>query len=249
MKLAIMQPYFFPYIGYWQLIRASDTILLLDDVQFMRHAWIERNRILNPNGGWQYIRVPLEKHSHKELIRNIIARDDHDWRAKLIGQLAHYKRVAPYYSEVCEIIRAILDAIQGRSICKINSSIVASLCQALDLRCNILIASECELDYGQISNAGHWALRISEQMGAQEYVNPISGMELFDADEFSSAGIRLTFLKPDEIVYRRNGSFIPWLSIIDVLMFNGIDGTRLLLDQYRVETARASTPERSRKQS
>ena len=236
MKLAIMQPYFFPYIGYWQLIAATDTFVLLDDVQYMRHGWIERNRILNPDGGWQYIAVPLEKHTHKEVIRNVVARDQ-DWKGKLLSQLTHYRRLAPHYAQVHAAIASVLESVHDRSICRINASILKGVCDFLGLKRSFLVASDCNLDYSQVTDAGEWALRISQQLGAEEYVNPAGGADLFDAGQFSAAGIRLSLLTPEPVEYSRNGTFIPWLSIIDVLMFNGIEGTMPMLNQYTLEAA------------
>ena len=96
MRLGIMQPYFFPYIGYISLIKNVDKFILLDDVQFIRHGWIERNRILKPTGGWQYISVPLEKHGQKIAIKDIKINNSQQWKSKIISQLTYYKK-APYY--------------------------------------------------------------------------------------------------------------------------------------------------------
>ncbi|MGC7846714.1 WbqC family protein [Desulforudis sp. 1088] len=90
MRAAVMQPYFSPYIGYWQLIHAVDTFVLFDDVQYIRHGWINRNRILKPGGGWQYI-IALKKHSKNDLIRNIQAHPTLEWKARILRQLEHYK--------------------------------------------------------------------------------------------------------------------------------------------------------------
>ena len=99
MKLGIMQPYFFPYIGYISLVKHTDEFILFDTVQFIKHGWIERNRILKPTGGWQYISVPLEKHSLSTLIMDTKIRNNDDWKAKILNQLVHYKRRAPYKKE------------------------------------------------------------------------------------------------------------------------------------------------------
>ena len=240
MNVGIMQPYFFPYIGYWQLIHATDTFVLFDDVQYIRHGWINRNRIINPAGGWQYIQVPLAKHEHTELIRNVAARAGEDWRAKVLGQLNHYKRRAPHYRETVEIIGAVLAGLDDPRICRINFSILSGICGSLGVDRKILISSECGFDYSAVVDAGDWALRIAEQLGADGYINPISGTELFDAAKFTARGIRLNFLRPDDIIYPRRGAFEPWLSIIDVLMFTGVEGTKALLSRYTLHTPNAS---------
>ena len=236
MKLAIMQPYFFPYIGYWQLIHAADRFVLFDDAQYMRHGWVNRNRILKPGGGWQYILVPLKKHEVTESIKNVHAHPDKKWRELIIAQLAHYIKKARYFDETNELVRETLFSNNEQSIAAINFAIINKLCEYLDIKKEIIVSSEQNFDYSNVGDAGEWALRISEQMGASEYINPAAGAELFDREKFSSSNIRLSFLKPREIVYSQRGDFEPSLSIIDVLMFNGIEGTKELLKNYSIES-------------
>ena len=97
MKLAIMQPYFFPYIGYWSLIKQTDHFMIFDTPQFMRRGWIERNRILKQQGDWQYISVPLEKKPLDTPINQMVIRSNESWKEKIKNQLMHYKKKAPYF--------------------------------------------------------------------------------------------------------------------------------------------------------
>jgi len=235
MKLAIMQPYFFPYIGYWQLIHAADCFVLFDDIQYMRHGWVNRNRILKPGGGWQYILVPLKKHDMTESIKNVQAHPDKEWKELIIGQLAHYKKKARYFDETYKLVRDTLYSNNEQSIAAINFVIIKNVCAYLDIKKEIIQSSKQSLDYADVGGAGEWALRIAEQMGAAEYINPAAGEELFNRDKFSSGNIKLSFLKSQGIVYSQRGIFEPSLSIIDVLMFNGIEGTKKLLGNYSVE--------------
>lgn len=235
MKLAIMQPYFFPYIGYWQLIHAADCFVLFDDAQYMRHGWINRNRILRPGGGWQYILVPLKKHTVAESIKNVQVHPDKKWKELIIGQLAHYKKKARYFDEANEMVRDSLFSNNEQGIAAINFAIIKKLCAWLGIEKEIIVSSEQNFDYAHVGDAGEWALRIAEQMGASEYINPISGAALFNREKFSASNIMLSFLKPQEIVYSQRGVFEPSLSIIDVLMFNGIEGTKGLLKNYSIE--------------
>jgi hypothetical protein len=236
MRVAIMQPYFFPYIGYWQLIHAADRFVLFDDAQYMRHGWVNRNRILKPGGGWQYILVPLKKHEVTEPIRNVEAHPDKNWKELIIAQLAHYKKKARYFGETSELVREILFGNDEQGIAAIDFAIINKLCAYLGIDREIIRSSEQDFDYSDVGDAGEWALRISEQMGASEYINPAGGAELVDQDKFSSSNIRLSFLKPHDIVYSQRGDFEPSLSIIDVLMFNGIEGTKELLKNYSIES-------------
>lgn len=236
MKLAIMQPYFFPYIGYWQLIHAADRFVLFDDAQYMRHSWVNRNRILKPGGGWQYILVPLKKHAMTEPIKNVQALLDKKWKELIIGQLAHYKKKASYFDETNEIVREVFFNNNVQSIAAINFSIIKKLCAYMDIRREIIVSSEQNFDYTNVGDAGEWALRIAEQIGASEYINPVAGADLFNPEKFLSSNIKLSFLRTEEIVYSQREVFEPSLSIIDVLMFNGIEGTKELLENYCIET-------------
>lgn len=235
MKIGIMQPYFFPYIGYWQLINACDEFILFDDIQYIRHGWINRNRILKPEEGWQYIMVPLQSHSRNDLIRNIRASQNFQWKEKILRQLGYYKKIAPFYLDTINLIKNILDEVIETSIVHINEIIIKSLCKYLDIRTNITISSGQNFDYSKVNSAGEWALRISEQKKADAYINPISGKELFSKENFNHSNIKLLFLNSHEIKYnQKRPLFIPSLSIIDVLMFNGRDKTIEMLNLYNI---------------
>lgn len=235
MKLAIMQPYFFPYIGYWQLIHASDCFVLFDDAQYMRHGWVNRNRILKPGGGWQYILVPLKKHAMTEAIKNVQAQSGDQWKELVIAQLLHYKKKARYFDETIELVREALFCEDAPGIAAINLSIMRKICAALGIERDIIVSSERNFDYSNVGGPGEWALRIAEQMGASEYINPAGGAELFDEEKFQSSNIKLSFLHSHEISYSQQGNFEPALSIIDVLMFNGVEGARKFLGSYSID--------------
>ncbi|MGZ8933272.1 MAG: WbqC family protein [Methylobacter sp.] len=237
MKLAIMQPYFFPYMGYWQLIHAADCFVLFDDVQYIRRGWINRNRILKPGGGWQYILVPLKKHDLTESIKNVQAHPDKKWKELIIAQLAHYKKKACYFDEINQMVREILFSNNEHYIAAINFAIIKKLCTYLNIKKELIVSSKQNFDYANVGDAGEWALRIAEQMGAAEYINPAAGAKLFNREKFSSSNIKLSFLKFQEIVYSQRGVFEPSLSIIDVLMFNGIEGTKEILKSYSIESS------------
>jgi hypothetical protein len=121
-----MQPYFFPYLGYFSLIQNTDKWIVFDEVQFIRHGWIERNRILKPGDGWQYISVPLEKHSRETLIKEIKIRNSEDWKGKILRQLEHYKKIAPYYSDVIEFLNIVFK-IETTNIVKLNTHLFSDL--------------------------------------------------------------------------------------------------------------------------
>jgi hypothetical protein len=235
MKIAIMQPYFFPYIGYWKLIHAVDRFVSFDDAQYIRHGWVNRNRIIKPGGGWQYILVPLKKHKLTESIKDVQANPNIKWKELMIRQLAHYKKKARYFVETNAIVKEILFSNDLRSIGAINLNIIKKLCVYLDIKTEIILSSEENFDYADVNDAGEWALRIAEQMGAAEYINPVAGAKLFSQKKFSNSNIKLSFLEFQEIEYSQQGTFEPALSIIDVLMFNGIEATKKLIESYSVK--------------
>lgn len=244
MKLAVMQPYFLPYIGYWQLIHASDTFVLLDDVQYIRHGWVNRNRILRPGGGWQYIVVPLQKHSMTDPIREIITSGG-QWKDRVLRQLRHYRHElrAPHYEEVSDFLgSALASAAREERLAKVNEVLVREVCAYLGLGARIALSSESGLSYEAVQDAGDWALVVARQLNASEYINPAGGAALFEPGRFAACGIALSFLTTGDIFYAQGPPREANQSIVDVLMFNGRDGTRKLLERYTVERARSSSP-------
>jgi len=232
-----MQPYFLPYIGYWRLLNSVDTFVMFDEVQYIRHGWINRNRVLKHGGGWQYIVVPLRKHGREELIQNLCAHETIDWRGRIIGQLQHYKfeKRAPYYEDAVGLLIDCFSGIDNFSITNINKTIFEKFCRYFGITTEILVSSDLNLDYRNVNHPGDWALTIADQLGADEYINPVSGAFLFDPVKFHSSDIGLSFLQSPELVYQQGSDFEPSMSIIDVLMFNGLSETRKFLDEFSIE--------------
>lgn len=233
MKLAIMQPYFFPYLGYFSLIKATDKFILFDTVQFIRHGWIERNRVLKPMEGWQYIAAPLEKKSLSTLIQDIEIKNNEDWKGKLIRQLEHYKKRAPFFKETMQVIENSL-SIETNSIVKLNENILKKTCEYLKIPLNISVYSEMNLSIDEVTHPGEWALQISKSLNAKEYFNPTGGVEIFRPDQFKQAGIALKFLGNNLQHYsQKRQTFENGLSIIDVMMFNDADEINTLIDDVK----------------
>ncbi len=232
MKLAIMQPYFFPYLGYFCLIKHTEQFILFDSVQFIRHGWIERNRILKPAEGWQYIAVPLKKHSRETVIKDIKIRIDEEWKEKIMRQLVHYKK-APFFLEVSELMHKAMD-IETDSIVLLNANILEKTCAYLGIPLRLNIFSEMNMPIDQIEHAGDWALNISKALGATEYVNPSGGTEILKKNDFDLAGIELKFIQPVLKPYSQNrNTYEQGLSIIDVMMFNSVKDIQIMLNEYQ----------------
>lgn len=230
MKYAIMQPYFFPYLGYYSLIQKSDRFILFDDVQFIRHGWIERNRILKPVEGWQYIAAPLEKMPLGTTIAGCKIRFNEDWREKMMRQLEHYRKRSPFFKDAIQVIHAAIRP-QTDSIVQLNKNILVETCRYIGIPLQIDVFSEMDLDIDPACAAGEWALNITKKLGGTEYINPVGGVEIFDKSQYESAGIALKFLGNNLSPYsQRRGVFEPGLSIIDAMMFNSPEQIRALVD-------------------
>ena len=232
MKVAIMQPYFLPYLGYFALIKHTDKWIVLDVVQFIRHGWIERNRILKPGDGWQYISIPIEKHSRETRIMDIRIRGQEEWKKKIFRQLEHYKKIAPYYHDTISFLREALSK-ETESLVRMNVNLLIETCRLINIEIDLSVFSEMKIEMDQVEKPGDWALNISKAINATEYINPPGGISLFDKAAFKDAGIGLHFLELHLQRYiQGRRSFKSGLSVIDVLMFNTPDEINHMLDNY-----------------
>lgn len=231
-RMAGMQPYFFPYIGYWQLIDAVDCFVLFDEAQYIKQGWVNRNRILKPGGGWQYILVPVARHPRDASIRDVRIAQDPRWRDRIFNQLSHYRRTAPYFAETLDLVQFLLPDDSNTTIGALNCRIVRQLCAALSIRTEIIVSSEHRFDYGQVEDKGDWALTHARTLGANVIVNPSAGVFMMDLPKLQAERIDLWALEPPAISYGQPMQPEETsLSIIDVLMFNGIQGARHLLGE------------------
>lgn len=236
MKLGIMQPYFFPYLGYFDLINYTDRWIVFDTAQYIRHGWINRNRILHPNEGWMYVIVPVKQHSQNATIKDIKIADNQDWKRNIFGKLAHYRNQAPYAGKTIDLIKDCL-SFQDNSLTPMNIHALDKVCKRLGINFDYSLFSDMNLDLGPIKDPGDWALRISEALEVDEYANLPGGVDLFDEQAFADRGIKLTIrnLPPFRYTCGEYG-FIPNLSIIDVLMWNEPEAIKAYLDEYKEET-------------
>ena len=235
MKLAIMQPYFLPYLGYFSLIKHTDEFILFDTVQFIRHGWIERNRILKPSDGWQYIMVPLKKHSRETLIKDIEINNDQQWKEKILAQLQHYKKQAPYFSNVIDILNEIFSK-EYATIVDLNLASLKTVCNYLGINTPIQVFSLMNIDIEPANAPDEWALNICKALGnVDEYWNPPGGQSFFDKKKYESAGINLKFHSAILTDYdQKRNVFEPGLSILDVMMFNSVEEINKMLDNYEL---------------
>lgn len=229
MKIGIMQPYFFPYIGYFQLLNMVDKYLVFDDGLYAKHKWAYRNRILI-NGAPGYFRVKLLKASHDQRFNEIRISNDFEEKKKKIRTLELAYKKAPHYSEVMTLLEQFLIADYD-SLAEYNVASNKLVCSYLGIKTEILLSSE--LDEDKTLKAQYSIFEECRILGCNEYINSIGGMELYDFEEFREHGIELAFLKSDDIVYPQFGKeFVPNLSIIDVMMFNSVPEIQDMLNRY-----------------
>jgi hypothetical protein len=233
MKIGIMQPYFFPYLGYFSLIKQTDRFILFDTVQFIKHGWIERNRILKPNEGWQYVKVPLEKYNRNTSIMDIRINNNEDWRDKIFRQLEHYKKRSPYYYDTIKVIDEAL-GIKTDSMVQLNLSCLKAICNYIGIQLNVDVFSELDLTIDEVYEPDEWALNICKALGnITEYWNPEGGVDFFDRSKYIENGLDIKFLKMNLDKYsQRRQVFEPGLSIIDAMMFNTPEEIKDMLDNY-----------------
>lgn len=233
MKLGIMQPYFFPYLGYFSLIQNTDKFVFFDTPQYISHGWINRNRVLKQDGTPNYIIVPVQKSKRETAIKEMRINETIKWREKIYGQLTVYKKRAPYYNQTLEILHEILDKDYHEKLSVLNIESTKSICKYLGIEREFEVFSEMNLNIGEVRKPDEWALNITKSMGFDTYVNPPGGMSFFDREKYHEEGINLQFLQIRLKPYiQRIGHFEPGLSIIDVMMFCKNDEILDMLGEY-----------------
>ena len=226
MTLGIMQPYFMPYIGYWQLMAAVDTYVVYDDVNYIKGGWVARNNILL-NGQKHMFTITLNGASPNKLFNEITIKDDFKKFSRLIESAY---RKSPYYAEVS----ALLDKIYNYEDKSLGVFMMHSFQVVLDyLEINTKLVLSSTIEKDNSLRGKDKVKHICHLLGADTYYNAIGGQELYDKEDFMADGINLHFVQTNLMPYAQLGSeFVPGLSIIDVLMHNGKEGTKKLLNEY-----------------
>jgi hypothetical protein len=218
MRLAIMQPYFMPYIGYFQLMNAVDEFVIYDNIEFTKKGWINRNRIL-VDGKDLTITLPLKKDSdYLNIVERRLADTWINDRRKMLNRLTESYRKAPFFERAFQVVEKCILYEEANLFNFIYYSI-RQINEYLEIFTKILVSSTLLIDHKL--KAEQKVIEICKSLQTNKYINLIGGVELYSKDNFKNAGIELQFLKSDGISYRQfNYEFIPWLSIIDVMMFN-----------------------------
>ena len=254
MTIAIMQPYFMPYLGYFQAIAAVDKYILYDNLTYILSGWINKNRIRPRNNPPSWIIVPVKQKSSYTLIVDTQIDNSKPWKEKILKSIHLAYSKAKFFNEILPLFEEILSE-EYMTISDLNCRSIMKICSFLDIQTEIVadnasftdIEEKLKLvengDYSsfpfmQLTNPIKKVARviaICKREDANHFVNAIGGTELYAKDEFAKYGIKLDFIKMNDIQYPQNctdGSFVPYLSIIDVLMHNGKEGTQKLLQAY-----------------
>jgi hypothetical protein len=228
-KIAIMQPYFLPYIGYFQLINAVDKFVIYDDVNYINRGWVNRNQIL-VNGSSSYITVPLKEASQNKCINEILLSKESKWQEKMLRTVELAYKRAPFFEEIYGLFKQILSS-EFETIHQFNVIAIKAICSYVNIQTTIQDSSTV---YGNRHLSGQdRILDICTKESANYYINPIGGVSLYDSKFFNDSDVQINFLQSKPITYKQFGDeFTPWLSILDVLMFNDKETIMIFLNNF-----------------
>lgn len=232
--LAIMQPYFFPYIGYWQLMHAVDRFVIYDDVNYIKGGWINRNRFW-VNGEVVYLTIPLQQASPFKRICDTHILASHDWRGQMLRTIDMAYHKAPYFTEVFPVVEKIIHH-DTMSLSSYLAHQLQTLAAFMGIRTEFVTSSR---HYENNALSGQERiLDICRREGAQTYINAPGGRALYDVAAFREAGIKLCFITMHALPYvQQHQAFVPGLSIVDALMAVGAAGIRQHLDSFELMEA------------
>lgn len=245
MKIGIMQSYFFPYIGYFQLIDSVNTFIIYENVTFRKKSWITRNRILDKGKEAPfYINLPVKGKSSNKLIKELEINEDGKWKKKLLNLIYFNYKKAPCFNKIYPFLEEII-YYSETNLHSYNSNIIIKLCELLNFETKIVsnnfINEDIELELKEQKDINfenvksERIIKLTKKYNCTTYVNPIGGTELYDKVYFKKKGLELFFVQSQKHLYKQFGdSFTPGLSIIDVLMHNGVDKTIDLIKEYKL---------------
>lgn len=233
MKLGIMQPYFVPYLGYWQLLNAVDNYVIFDDVNYINRGWINRNRIL-VQGMPHFWTLPCLELSQNKKINEIKRSRDDKQMVRMLRTIEQNYKKAPYFSTIYPMMEHLL-LCEELLLSKFLERSIRMICNYLGIETRLLVSSEIPQESGK--KGQERILSLCKQLSATEYYNAIGGQSLYSFDRFETENIKLSFVKPELPAYPQlSKEFAPGLSIVDVLMMNSVEDVRQMLKQYHLIT-------------
>ena len=232
MKTAIMQPYFVPYIGYFQLINSVDRFVIYDNIKYTKKGWINRNRIL-VNTKDEYISLPLRKDSDYLFVNQRFLSDNFEKdKLKILHKIKECYKKSPNYEEALYLVEEIF-SFNGTNLFDFIYNSIKIICNYLEIKTEIIVSSTIDINHNLKSEEK--VLAICKELKSSVYINPIGGINLYNKSNFIDRGVELLFLKSDELKYNQfENEFVTWLSIIDVLMFNNCINIKKILNKYKL---------------
>jgi hypothetical protein len=232
-SIAVMQPYIFPYVGYFHLAKASDMFVFYDDVNFIKRGWINRNRILN-QGEDMLFTVPLSKVSQNKMINEISTCVDDKWKDGFFRQLSQSYKKAPYFKDVVDPVMEVFLS-QYDNVADMAIASIKAVFTYLGSEFNSVKSSVCSPETKGMDRADR-LIEITKKLGFSAYINASEGKKLYSKEYFSEKGVDLSFIKSELITYDQGiKEFVPWLSIIDLLMFNNKERVVDFMEAYSLE--------------
>lgn len=186
MKVAIMQPYFYPYAGYFRLLAEADLFVIYDCVQFPRRGWVHRNRLPDQTGQPQWITLPLQKCPQTTRIRDLCFQtcDGTQWWHTQLQRFPQLQALPlQHQQQLCEFDQSVTDYLIQH---------LRYAATALQIECPMCCSSELDID--PTLRAQDRIIAICQALHATQYLNAPGGRDLYDTASFAQAGLQLCFL-------------------------------------------------------
>lgn len=230
MIVAIMQPYFLPYIGYFQLINAVDKFVVYDNIEFTKKGWINRNRIL-VNGKEEFMSLPISKASDfLHVNQRYLSSNFESEKNKILRKIKEFYRKAPNYEIIYTLTEEIFN-YENDNLFEFIFNSIKKICRYLGISTELITSSSIDINHNLKSEEK--VISICNSLNATKYINSIGGQNLYAKKNFYDAEIELIFIKSQPITYQQfDYEFLPWLSILDVLMFNSVETINDFLKKY-----------------
>jgi hypothetical protein len=240
--VVLMQPYFFPYVGYFDLLLKSDVFVVFDTVLFPKQSWVNRNRILDPNkpDSFKYLTVPLAGRAMTDPIKDVLVKEPEKLGERLRAAFSGYRKSAPFFDDVMQLLdETVADFTAGApTLLRLNRIGLERGCERLGIPVNLLTLSELGLDLPPMTHPGQWGLEVADALGATDYLNAPGGVDLFRLQDWQERRLGLHLTRVADLRYPvgRGFSFQEKMSILDCMMWLPPSEIRAYLDGMPTET-------------